>query len=456
VVKGSIQRSGSTVRLIVNLISTKPVRQLASADFEDTSGDFAFLQEQALERLLRVLNVGTGAGVVLAGEVTSVPGVYEAYLKALGHMQRYDKPGNVDMAISELTSATERDPKFASGFAQLAEAYRLKYKLEKDPQWTHKALTTCKKALAINDKIPSAWVTLGRIHTDSGKYEQAFAEFQKALDLNARDADAVIGLGHAYEQARKVGEAEATFKKAATMRPDYWDGYNSLALFYYRQNRFKDAIAPLNEALKLTPDNSALYVNLAAMYLESKDPKLVPGAEAALKQSIELSPTYGAYVNLGFLYMQQKRWADVAMISEKAALINANDEQVWENLGLAYEWLGNKDKAAAARAREFALVEQEAREKPADGELHAILAALYARRNDVAATRSHIDKALSLAPNNREVLFDVGEAYEIVGKRSEAILYLRKSLANGYTVGDLQRAASLRQLLSDPNFKRNN
>jgi serine/threonine-protein kinase len=43
----------------------------------------------------------------------SMPGAYESYLKALGYIQRYDKPGNLDLAIAALDSALEKDPRFA-------------------------------------------------------------------------------------------------------------------------------------------------------------------------------------------------------------------------------------------------------------------------------------------------------------------------------------------------------
>jgi serine/threonine-protein kinase len=169
------------------------------------------------------MHVATGASGTEAGKA-SVAAAYESYLKALGYIQRYDKPGNLDLAIKELTSATQVDTRFALGFAQLAEAYRIKFKLEKDPQWTDKALTTCKRALAISDKIPSAWVTWGRIHTDTGKYDLALQEFQKALALSPRDHDALSGVAHAYEDAGRINEAEDAFRKAAAVAPEFWDG----------------------------------------------------------------------------------------------------------------------------------------------------------------------------------------------------------------------------------------
>jgi serine/threonine-protein kinase len=452
VVKGSIQRSGPMVRLIVNLISTHPVRQLASADLQDSAGDFAALQDRAVERLAHVMDLVSGA--VAERTDTHVPTAYEDYLKSLGYMQRYDKTGNLDLAIAELTSATQRDPQFALGFAQLGEAYRLKYTLDKNLEWTDKALAACDQALSINDQIAGAWVTSGRIHTERGQHEVALKQYQRAMQLAPRDQDALTGLAHGYESAGKLARAEETYKNAVAMRPDYWNGYNTLALFYYRQKRYTEGISALKQALKLTPDNNALYANLAAMYLGTKDPKDFPEAERALKRSIEIGPTYAAYTNLGFLYMQQKRWSDVASVSEKAVLLNANDPQLWENLGLTYEWLGNTEKAAGARQRQFELTVKEAEANPQDAIVQASLGTLFARQRNQARALSCLRKALGLAPHDPDVLVNAGQVYEYLGHRSQAISYLHEALARGSTLGDLERDPDLQNLLADPKFRR--
>jgi serine/threonine protein kinase len=81
---------------------------------------------------------------------------YEEYLSALSHIQRYDQSGNLDQAISELKSAVTRDPKFAPGYAELAEAYRLKYQLDHDKEWIDRALTNSKRALGLDDTMTSS------------------------------------------------------------------------------------------------------------------------------------------------------------------------------------------------------------------------------------------------------------------------------------------------------------
>ncbi len=93
VVKGSIQRDSQGVHLTVNLINTKTLRQVGSVQLEDRTGDLSTLQDETVSRLARLMHIVITPEMLrnTGGSVT--PAAYEAYLKALGYIQRYDKAG---------------------------------------------------------------------------------------------------------------------------------------------------------------------------------------------------------------------------------------------------------------------------------------------------------------------------------------------------------------------------
>jgi len=451
VVKGSIQRQGQDVHLTVNLIETKNLRQIGSVELEDRAGDISALQNEAVARLAKMMDIAGAPGMREAG-ANVAPAAYESYLKALGYMQRYDKPGNLDSAIQSLNKAVSSDPHFAVGFAALGEAYRLKYQVDHDPKWIEEASANCKRAQELDDRLPGTYVTLGRIHEDLGKHDLAVQEFQRTLELNPRDADALSGMAHAYENAGRIADAEAAYKKAIALRSDYWDGYNSLGLFYDRQRRFDDAIAQIRHAIDLTPDNAQAYYNLGAVYLDTADPNKVPEAEKALRKSLDLSPSYPAYANLGYLYLQQKRYAESAAMTEKAMQLNDRDYLGWENLAVAYQALNQKDKAGAARAKEQALLEDSAKLKPGDPQLQVSLGLLYARKMQAERAAPLLQSALVLAPEDPGILVNAGEAYEMLGDRGKAIQLVAKAMQKGYSLDDLKRDPDAQSILSDPKF----
>jgi serine/threonine protein kinase/Flp pilus assembly protein TadD len=380
---------------------------------------------------------------------------YESYLKALGYMQRHDRPENLNLALDALQTAVKTDPSFALGYAELGEACRLKFSHDQNPKWTDEALANCRKALELDNRLPIVYVTLGRIHDSSGKYDLALQEFQRALQLDPRNADSLIGLAGSYENAGRVADAEAAFKKAIVLRPDNWDGYNGLGVFYDRHNRYDEAITQLRHAIDLTPDNARVYLNLAAVYIDSGDTKRFPEAERVLKKSIELSPSYPAYANLGYLYVQEQKFAEAVPIMEKALQLSDNDFLVWGNLMLAYKGLGNEEKAAVARDHELALLEQAAHAKPRDGEIQSYLGVLYAQKKLRDKALPHLQTALLLAPDNPVVLENVGEAYEELGDRVHALQYIHMSLQKGYGLAGLKSNPGLQSLLSDRRFRPN-
>jgi len=453
VVTGSVMRSSAGVVLTLNLIRTKDIRQEGSLTLQDARGDFAALQNQAISGLARLMHLEVSSTALTTADASAAPAAYESYLKALGYMQRYDKPGNLDLAIASLTSAVSTDSQFALGYAGLGEAYRLKYQLDKNPKWTDLALANGTKATQLNDSLAPAFVTLGRIHNTTGKIDLALTEFQKALQLDPRNADALTGEATAYEDAGRYADAESTYKKAIALRPDYWDGYNSLGNFYDGRGRFDDAVAQYQRAIELTPDNPVAYSNLAAAYLDSGDSKKNALAEAALKKSIELGPSYPAYANLGFMYESQQRYAEAAAACEKALQLNDKNYLVWANLATAYAGMNQPDKAAAAREKELPLLEQALHENPRDGAAHARLAFVYAEKKQRNNALAQIQAALALAPDDSDVLENVGESFEALGDRKQAIQFLEKSVEKGYSLEALKQDSFLHALISDPNFR---
>ncbi len=452
-VEGSLQRDGQTIHLTVNLVNTKTLRQIGSMALEDRAGDFPTLEDEAVARVAKLMRIDVTPEMLRATGGVVNAGAYESYLKALGYTQRYDKPGNLDLAIAALDNAVKADPRFALGFAQLGEAYRLKYQLDKNTKWIDEALANCQKAQQLDDRLPAVYVTLGHIHGTTGKYDLALQEYQRALQLDPRNADAVIGLARSYDSAGRNADAEAAFRKGIALRPDSWDVYNYLGVFLDDHQRYDEAIAQFRHAIELTPDNAPVYLNLGAAYIDKGDPKDYPEAEQALRKSITLAPSYPAYTNLGYLYILQRNYGAAAGALEKAVQLNDKDYMTWSNLTLAYENLKDREKAERARDREMALLEQAAQDSPRDAVVQAQLGLVYAQKKLREKAISRVQSALVLAPDDPNVLEDVGETYEDLGDRAQALQYIEKSLQKGYALTALKNIPDLQGLLSDPNFR---
>jgi eukaryotic-like serine/threonine-protein kinase len=453
VVKGSVQRDGKDIRLTVNLIDTQNLRQVGSVLVEDPTGDLSTLENEAVARLAKLMNISVTADMLRNTGGSLDPAAYEDYLTALGYMQRFDKRGNLDLAITSLQKAIRTDPGFSLGYAQLGDAYRQKYVLEQDGHWLDEAQAYCQKAAELDNRVPATYVTLARIHDALGKHDLALQEFQHALQLDPKNAGALIGLARSYETSGRVADAEKTFQEAAALRPDDWYGDNELGAFYDRQGKYQQSINAYKQALQLTPDNAELWSNLGSAYIDQGGEKSLSLAEEALKKSIALSPGYPAYANLGMLYMQERRYPEAAVATEEALKINGNDYMVWNNLMIASEGAKEPERAAAARRKAVELAEKAVQMRPRDALAHSTLANLYAADKINEKALIHIKTSLALASDDANVLSNVGEAYEFMGDRALALKYIEKSLAKGYALDDVRNTPGLQALVGDPRFK---
>ena len=452
VVQGAVERKGRGVLLTVVLIDAKRLRQIGSLQLDDPAGDLAALQDQAVTRLARMMRVNVSEALHTASS-SNTPNAYESYLKALGYIQRYDKPGNLDLAIRELNSALDKAPRFAAGYATLGDAFRLKFLMDHDPRRIEQALANCRKALEIDEHLPAVHVTLGHLYTAAGKSDLALLEFQKALEAYPRDADALIGMAGVYERTGKAADAEENYKRAMALRPDYWEGYQLLAEFYLRQKRLQDSVGQYRRVIELTPDNPSAYSDLGVVYMELKDSRSYAAAEAAFQKSIQLAPNYQAFTNLGLLYIDQKRYTEAADATRKALELNDKDWRVWANLQLAYAWLKDDEKMRAARTRALSLLEEYASLNSEDASVQSMLSTYYAEDKLRKKALDCANAALRLAPKDPWILADVAETYDDLGERKRAIQFAQDSLKNGYTLADLQDRPALSGLLADPSFR---
>jgi eukaryotic-like serine/threonine-protein kinase len=379
------------------------------------------------------------------------PAAYESYLQGRQYLDRYDKPGNLDASIRLFETTTKADPKFALAFAALGEAYWEKYALSDDPRWVQLASSACQRAAELNNQLPAVYVTLGRIHSGTGMHDLAIQEFQRARELDHHNPDALLGLADAYANVGRTQEAEDAYKRAAAMRPADWDGHYRLGAFYYSQHRFPEAATQFHRVIELLPDHVPAHTGLGTTLISlGKEDE----AEAEFKKALALAPDYVASSNLGVIYYNHKRFAEAAAMTEQALQLNDKDYRLWNNLAIAYEWLGQPDKARQAFHQELSRLEQIVPLRPYDAEVQANLGVMYSQLHLRDKASAHLEAALAISPDEAEILGRAGEVYENLGERVQALEYFQKALRKGWVLEDLETNPDLRSLLSDRNARR--
>jgi serine/threonine protein kinase/Flp pilus assembly protein TadD len=227
VVDGSLQRSEGRLLLSTRLVDANRLRQLRITTIEIAAGKTSLLQE-TVNAVVGMLDLelrpeeqsavrAAQTGVVEASTAYGQALGYTSYKQARTALERYEQQQNLERAISLFNEALRRDPRYALAHAGLGEAYwRLSRFTHKEE---HVALAEqhCQRALDLDDTLAEAWMTLGILHSGTGKAEQAVADLERAIDRDPRNAGAYRELANAYSRLKRETDAEATYRKAIAL-----------------------------------------------------------------------------------------------------------------------------------------------------------------------------------------------------------------------------------------------
>jgi serine/threonine-protein kinase len=452
VITGSVQRSADGIRLIVNVVDARQLKQLRSHQLFIARSDPVAMQQGVVQQVTDLLDLELlpQARRHLAQANTTVPGAYDFYLQGFGYM--LTGALRADQAIAEFRHALDLDPAYALAYAGLGQAYWTKYQATKDQTWISQAWDACRRALALNPRLAASHITLAILSNGTGHYADAMQEAQQAIAIDPANFQGYSELATAEERSHQLVDAETTLKSAISRRPSYWNSYVRLGSFYERHGRYKDAEPLFQHLIELVPDNPAGYTNLGAIYhFEGREQDAV----AMLNKSIQIRPTQAAYSDLGTVYFFLGRFTDAVPVYEHLAAEGTRNYVIWGNLGDAYRWTpGMRPKSLHAYDMAIQYANQALSVNPSDPAALSSLALYQAKSGQLAPALANSAKALAQAPSDSDVLFKAAVVSEIAGKRDAALSYLSKAARSGYSKNEIEVEPELQALRSDERYSR--
>lgn len=456
----TVQRSGERTIMSAVLRDTEQQRVLRSTT-KDISSETSLL-DQTVDAVIAMLDVEIDAharAALRAGTTTVVEAstlyaqallAYQPYEQARTLLDRYDLRPNLEQAVTLLNAALTKDPRYALAHAGLGEVYLRLWMLTKDPEFARLAEEHCRRALEIDSLVAPAWVTLGMLHSQTGKPDEALSDFARALARAPGSAEVLRERSVALGRLGRFEEAEKSYGAAIAQRPDSWAAYNYLGTFLFSRGRNTEAEAAFRQALRLAPDNSRVLSNLGAVLhrLDRYDE-----AEAAWEKSASFNPTASAISNIATRRFFQGRHSEAARKFEEATKLAKRDYRIWRNLGAAYYWApGERGRAAAAYQTAADLGEQERRLDQRNAPLLADLADCLALLGESKRARTLLAEALKLEPGNNYVTQMAVGIYEALGERDAALRFLDKALKEGYSRDQIEHDPFLAGLRADPRY----
>jgi tetratricopeptide (TPR) repeat protein len=173
------------------------------------------------------------------------------------------------------------------------------------------------------------------------QYSEAITQLQRVLDQEPEMAPAWQALALSLRQSRRWGEAVDAYRKALSFGDDATLQFN-LAYCLSRAGRVTEAVEAYRRAIDLDPTMKEAYYNLGNTLIAAQR---YEEALAVLSDDEKLEPnSYRILFNEGLCLYHLGRYEE-AISKYEAALEQKETADVYNNLGLVYDKLGQKEEA---------------------------------------------------------------------------------------------------------------
>ncbi len=218
---------------------------------------------------------------------------------------------------------------------------------------TKEAIATVEESLKSVAPSGGLFVIAARAHLAASNSPRAEELLKKAIEVEPARLGAYSLLGVIYARQNRLAEAERNFAEIVKRNPSSVSGRTMLAMIYDAQRRLPEAEKAYKEVLAVDPDAPVAANNLAWIYASSGKnlPDALQLARTAYKQ---LPNEPNVNDTLGWIYYQDKRFADAIKHLEASVKAGTNDPSIHYHLGMAYANFGESDKARQSLTRALA------------------------------------------------------------------------------------------------------
>lgn len=318
VVEGSVQRSGSRVRITAQLIRGATDQHLWAESYERDLRDILGLQDEVAHAIAEQVESKLRPQNQMRPEHHGPvkPEAYEAYLKGIYYWNKRT-PESLNKSAEYFQQAIAQDPAYAPAYVGLAEFYQAsgRYGVLTPKESLPNAKAAAMKALEIDSSLAEAHTALASALVTDYDWKAAETEFRRALELNPGSA-----------------------------RVHYYYSF----LFLNPLGRHTEAISEMQRARELDPLSPLINASLGDTFF------LAGQSDKAIQQclrTLEMEPHFGgAHVYLAWAY-QQKGMFEKAVTEMQEAVTNSGDSrmeaspQEVSQLARAYALAGRRTEA---------------------------------------------------------------------------------------------------------------
>jgi adenylate cyclase len=269
--EGSVQKAGSRLRVIVQLIETQAGAHVWSSRFDGSLDDYFDLQDRITQQVAGALQPSVRIAEIERSRRKPPQdlGAYDYAMRAMPHVWALEKEESAK-ALDLLEKALNVDPRYplALSLAGWCHAQRSVYNWADDiAQSQAMARTLAERAADLNGDDPIVLAILGAVHTFVRNYGTARVLLERALALDPNSAWAWSRLGWIENYTDQPAKAIENFERALRLSPIdpmNFNNYVGMGSAHEVAQEYDQAAAFYRRALQERPNASWIYRNLAS------------------------------------------------------------------------------------------------------------------------------------------------------------------------------------------------
>src|SRR5437773_1745125 len=290
IVEGSVQKSGDTVRVNVQLIKAANDSHLWADTFDRKLTDIFSVESEVAKAIAEQLraHISGREEQVIAAKPTDNVEAYDAYLRGLAYsLKTAITPANSLGAQKYLREAVRLDPKFALSWALRSYVDARGYitrTLQPTVALREEVRQAADTALTLQPNLGEAVLAKGYYHYFCLKdYDTAVRYFEQARQFLPNSSRIPESLAYVARRRGQWDRCESYFNEAERLDPRNVTLLTQHALSYVDLRRFPEALRKLDQVLDITPDDPDTLVEKAGIAQAEGD---LPRASAFLAPQI--------------------------------------------------------------------------------------------------------------------------------------------------------------------------
>ena len=447
IVEGSVQKSGESVRVNVQLIKATNDSHLWADTFDRKLTDIFAVESEVAKAIAEQLRAKLSGQEeqVIAAKPTENPQAYDAYLRGLAYSLKTSfTPANALGAQKYLKEAVRLDPKFALAWALLSYTDAVGYRtatLQPTVALREEARQAAETALTLQPNLGEAVHAKGYYHYSCLKdYDTAVRYFEQARQLLPNSSKIPESLAYVTRRRGQWDQSESYFNEAERLDPRNVTMLGQHAGSYINRRHLPEAVRKVDQVLNIIPDDVDALAQKASIAQLEGDLQRAAALLAPLHPGADDSPAFETQVYQAILERNPGRVIPrlkEVLAKPDPALGYINGElRFW--LGWAQEVAG--DHAAAQESWHQARSELEPflKEQPENWILIGDLALTNMGLGDKAAAFAFVEKGMIVVPIEKDAL-DGPAPIEILarvsakmGEPDRAVAALQKLLSTPY------------------------